>query len=322
MNAAGQRERDLAALAKGVDLLVIGGGITGAAVARQALRAGLRVALVEARDFAWGTSSRSTKLIHGGLRYLPQLNFKLVREALRERERLRAEAPGLVRPLQMVLVSPAPGITRWQLRAAMVAYHALWGRRAPPEMTHQDLVKGIPGLRVEAGTRGLPYDEAQVDDARLVLRLVREAGRAGGWTLNYVRVKGLVQEQGEVVGASLEDSLDGRQVVVRARAIVNATGAFADRLRADWTRQYHLWSIVCANCGIRDPQCASYQFFSGMEDPDWIRLSSDRLTERFESKLIIGLTKNLPINQPIAQHRNFRVANDRDPDDYGKAEHR
>ncbi len=233
MNAAGQRERDLAALAKGVDLLVIGGGITGAAVARQALRAGLRVALVEARDFAWGTSSRSTKLIHGGLRYLPQLNFKLVREALRERERLRAEAPGLVRPLQMVLVSPAPGITRWQLRAAMVAYHALWGRRAPPEMTHQDLVKGIPGLRVEAGTRGLPYDEAQVDDARLVLRLVREAGRAGGWTLNYVRVKGLVQEQGEVVGASLEDSLDGRQVVVRARAIVNATGAFADRLRAE-----------------------------------------------------------------------------------------
>src|SRR6476620_3695369 len=90
---------------------------------------------------------------------------------------------------------------------------------------------------------------------------------------------------------------------------------FPDRFRTDWTRQYDLWGIDRANGGIRNPQRAFYQFFSGMEDPDWIRLGSDRLSERFESKLIIGLTENLPINQPIAQHRNFRVANDRDPDD-------
>ena len=231
MSAAEDRERAWASLSQGFDALVIGGGITGAAVARQAVRAGLRVALLEARDFAWGTSSRSTKLVHGGLRYLPQLHLKLVREAVRERQRLRVEAPGLVRPLPLVFLSSGKGLGRWGPRAVIAAYYALLGRRRPPEVPARDLAWLFPDLRADRALCGMPYDEAQVDDARLVLRLVREAARAGAVALNHARVRGLLRERGEVVGAEVEDAIGGRKAEVRARAVINATGAAADRLR-------------------------------------------------------------------------------------------
>ena len=233
MRAAEQRERDWAALSKSFDLLVIGGGITGAAIARQAVRAGVRVALVEGRDFAWGTSSRSTKLVHGGLRYLAQGDLKLVRESVRERRRLLAEAPGLVSALQMVVLSPRPGAARWVSRVGIAAYHALAGRRGPRELTARDLLWAFPDLRIEPASRGLPYEEARVDDARLVLRLVREAVRGGAVALNHVRVTALIHERGEVAGAVVENCLDHRQGTIRARAVINATGAAADRLRAE-----------------------------------------------------------------------------------------
>jgi glycerol-3-phosphate dehydrogenase len=233
LSAAGDRERAWAALSSGFDVVVIGGGITGAAVARQAVRAGIRVALLEARDFAWGTSSRSTKLVHGGLRYLPQLHLKLVREAVRERQRLRAEAPGLVRPLPLVFLSSGKGLSRWGPRVVIAAYYALLGRRRPAEVPARDLAWLFPDLRTGRDLRGMPYDEAQVDDARLVLRLVREAARAGAVALNQVRVVGLLREGGEVVGAEVEDVPGGRKAEVRARAVINATGAAADRLRGE-----------------------------------------------------------------------------------------
>ncbi|MGZ6125744.1 MAG: glycerol-3-phosphate dehydrogenase/oxidase [Myxococcales bacterium] len=233
MSGAEDRERGWTALARGFDVVVIGGGITGAAVARQAVRAGLRVALLEARDFAWGTSSRSTKLVHGGLRYLPQLNLKLVREAVRERQRLRAEAPDFVRPLSLVLLSPRSGFSRWGARGVIGAYYALLGRRSPPGLGSRDLAWLFPALRTGAGMRGLPYDEAQVDDARLVLRLVREASRAGAVALNHARVTGLLRQGGEISGVVVEDALAGRQAAVSARAVVNATGAAVDRLRGE-----------------------------------------------------------------------------------------
>lgn len=233
MNGAEARERDWRALSGAFDLVVIGGGITGAAVARQAVRAGIRVALLEARDFAWGTSSRSTKLVHGGLRYLAQLNLKLVREAIRERQRLLTEAPGLVRPLPLILLGPRRRAHRLAVRAALTAYHALLGRRPLPELGPGDLRWLLPDLRGGEGSCGLPYEEAQVDDARLVLRLVREASRGGAVVLNHTRVRGLAREGGEVAGVEVEDVPGGRRTMVRARAVVNATGAAADALRGE-----------------------------------------------------------------------------------------
>ncbi|HYS10714.1 MAG TPA: glycerol-3-phosphate dehydrogenase/oxidase [Myxococcales bacterium] len=233
MSGAEDRERSWTALSRGFDVVVIGGGITGSAVARQAVRAGLRVALLEARDFAWGTSSRSTKLVHGGLRYLPQMQLRLVRESVRERQRLRVESPDLVRPLPMVLLSPRAGLARWGTRAAIGTYYALLKRRAPRRLASRDLGWLFPALRCDPGVCGLPYEEAHVDDARLVLRLVREAARAGAVTLNHARVTGLLRERGEVVGVAVEDALCGTKAAVSARAVVNATGVASDRLRAE-----------------------------------------------------------------------------------------
>jgi len=233
MSGAEDRERSWKALPAGFDVVVIGGGITGAAVARQAVRAGLRVALLEARDFAWGTSSRSTKLVHGGLRYLPQLQWKLVLESVRERQRLLEEGPNLVRPLPLILLSPRSGISRWGARAVIGVYYALMGRSPPPALSARDLAWLFPHLRAGRGMRGLPYDEAQVDDARLVLRLVREAARAGAVALNHVRVTGLLRERREVAGVMVEDALESRQAAVSARAVVNATGVASDRLRGE-----------------------------------------------------------------------------------------
>jgi len=233
MSGAEDRERSWKALPAGFDVVVIGGGITGAAVARQAVRAGLRVALLEARDFAWGASSRSTKLVHGGIRYLPQLQLKLVLESVRERKRLSAENPDFVRPLPLVVLSPRSRISRWGTRAVVGTYHALLGRRSPPALSTRGLAWLFPQLRAVDGMLGFPYDEAQVDDARLVLRLVREAARAGAVALNHVRVIGLLREQGEVAGVTVEDVLEGRQAAVSARAVVNATGVASDRLRGE-----------------------------------------------------------------------------------------
>lgn len=215
------------------DIIVIGGGITGAGILREAARAGLHVLLVEARDFAWGTSSRSSKLVHGGLRYLAQGKLRLTLESVREREHLLEDGPGLIDPLGFLLAThkgDRPG--RWTYKAGLSLYDLMtlqWTHRRYRPEDFRMLAPHITPDRLEGGFR---YGDAQTDDARLVLRLIREAVADGGVAINYVAAIGLIREDGAVRGTRLRDAVTGREAETRARVVINATGAWADRLRA------------------------------------------------------------------------------------------
>jgi len=221
--------------AQPVDLLVIGGGITGAAVARDAALRGFRTALVEAGDFGAGTSSRSSRLIHGGLRYLEAYDFRLVFEASRERRTLLRIAPHLVRPMRFLFPLYHGGrVPPWKLRAGMWLYDALaafrnvhWHRWLSPDKA----LSAEPGLR-DRDLRGAAlYWDAQTDDARLVIATVRSAAQAGALAANYTAVTSFIRAEGRVVGAVIRDSLSGQESLVRALTVVNATGPWVDRVR-------------------------------------------------------------------------------------------
>jgi glycerol-3-phosphate dehydrogenase len=217
------------------DVLVIGGGITGAGILREATRAGVRVLLVEARDFGWGTSSRSSKLVHGGLRYLRNFQIGLTRASVQERERLLEEGPGLIDPLGFLLATyegDRPG--GWVYEAGLTVYDLLalrWSHRQYDAHDFQLLAPHITTAGLQGGFR---YGDAQTDDARLVLRVIQEAVRDGGVVLNYARAETLLRDgQGQVNGVLLRDRGDGpdRTVPVHARVVISATGAWADALR-------------------------------------------------------------------------------------------
>jgi glycerol-3-phosphate dehydrogenase len=219
------------------DILVIGGGITGAGIAREAARLKLRVALVEQRDFAWGTSSRSSKLVHGGLRYLKEGRIFLTRASVSERQRLLEEGAGLIDPLGFLLATykgDSPG--RRMYGAGLSVYDLLalqWSHRY---YSAADFKQLAPFLADEGLQGGFRYGDAQTDDARLVLRVLSEAAGDGALLLNYARADSLLRDaSGAVTGAIVSDQSDeGRSpVAVHAKAVINATGAWADRLRKD-----------------------------------------------------------------------------------------
>jgi len=211
------------------DVLVIGGGITGTGIALDAATRGLSVALVEKDDFAAGTSGRSSRLVHGGLRYLEHGEFGLVRESLRERGILHRLAPHLVRPVPMYMLAGdlrgratyRAGLTGYELLAAgrNIGYHkAVRAGR---------VAAAIPGFG--GRSRGFRYFECQVDDARLTIEVARTAQAAGAVLANHARVTGLLG-QGRVTGAAVTDEMTGQRFEVRARAVVNATGIWAERV--------------------------------------------------------------------------------------------
>lgn len=215
------------------DLIIIGGGITGAGVLREAARLGLRTLLVDQKDFGWGTSSRSSKLVHGGLRYLQTFQIGLTRASVRERDRLIGEAPGLIDPLGFLIANysgDAPG--RWTFAAGLSVYDLLalhWTHR---HFSAQDFQMLAPHLTASGLQGGFRYGDAQTDDARLVLRVLQEAVADGGTAINYVRAGRLLRDHdGSVVGVELNDVVGQRDKECRARVVINATGAWADALR-------------------------------------------------------------------------------------------
>jgi glycerol-3-phosphate dehydrogenase len=214
------------------DVIVIGGGITGAGILREAARLGLRSLLVEKRDFGWGTSSRSSKLVHGGLRYLKDRKLRLTRASVHERERLLDEGPGLIDPLGFLLATyegDHPG--RWTFSAALSVYDLLalqWSHRHYSAADFQMLAPHIVQDGLEGGFR---YGDAQTDDARLVLRVIREAVADGAVALNYTAAVDLRHDDGTVRGVRLNDQVQDRSVDLYGRVIINATGAWADGLR-------------------------------------------------------------------------------------------
>lgn len=219
------------------DLVVIGGGATGLGVAVDAAARGLSVALFEAEDFAKGTSSRATKLIHGGVRYLARGDVSLVREALRERAILLANAPHLVQPLPFVI--PVYGWRgrlwdRWFYGAGLVAYDVLAGRASlgrTRQLSRSQLLERAAGTQPAGLVGGVEYFDAQFDDARLAVALARTAIRHGAVAVNYCRVAGLVIEGGHIAGVEVEDRETGRRFAARSRCVVNATGVWVDDVR-------------------------------------------------------------------------------------------
>lgn len=229
------RDRVWSQLDQPWDLIVIGGGITGAGILREASRAGLRSLLVDSKDFAYGTSSRSSKLVHGGLRYLKNAQMKTTLESVSERERLLSQGKGLINQLGFLYASmkgdPLPG---WVFGMGLVVYDLMarkWTHRA---YDADDMRELCPPLTTPILTGGYRYFDAQTDDARLVLRVIREAVQDGAVALNYAPVVGLLRSlDGSVCGVRLQDSEDaqGRQAEVKATVVVNAAGAWADDLR-------------------------------------------------------------------------------------------
>lgn len=232
------REQTWQALAtERFDLLIIGAGITGAGAARDAARRGLKVAVIEARDIAYGTSSRSSKLVHGGLRYLEQMEFSLVFEAVSERRVLQNIAPHLVNPLGFLYpVYRTSPIRLDTLRAGLWLYDGLSLFRSPKlhrTLSPKQVAKAEP-LLVQKNLRGAPlYYDCATDDARLTLESMLDAVNQGARLLTWARVTGLVHDaQGRVDGVRVQDSLSGAPPIeVRANAVINATGPWTDRVR-------------------------------------------------------------------------------------------
>ena len=224
------------------DLIIIGGGITGAGIFREAARMGLTAILIEQRDFAWGTSSRSSKLVHGGLRYLKEGHFKMTKIAVEERERLLREAPGLVESLGFLLPvyeDQRPGKRTMQVGLSL--YDLMARERQHHYYDREKFKQMVPHINSTGLKGGFEFLDAQVDDSRLVLRLINEAVASGACALNYTAVRHINRnEDGQVVGVKVEDVETHETKRLKTSAVINATGCWAEKLHPSPEPQRHL----------------------------------------------------------------------------------
>lgn len=234
VSGSGTRAATLARLrAEQFDIVVVGGGATGLGIALDAALRGLSVALLEAHDFAKGTSSRATKLIHGGVRYLAQGRVGLVRESLRERTALLRNAPGLVKPLPFVM----PAYRSWEIPfygAGLAIYDLLAGHDGLGHtrvLGRHKVRQCLPGVRTDGLKGGVQYWDAQFDDARLAIVLARAADARGAAMANYCSVKNLVYRQDKVCGVTVQDAETGDMFTIKAQCVINAAGVWVDALR-------------------------------------------------------------------------------------------
>lgn len=229
------------------DVIVIGGGATGLGTALESTTRGHRTLLVEASDFAKGTSSRSTKLIHGGVRYLRQGRVGMVRESLLERTRLLHNAPHLVHPLGFVLPTYSFG-ANWYYYAGLKAYDLLAGSSAfPPArmLSRTETLAALPTLKPEGLQGSVAYSDGQFDDARLAISLARTLLEQGGVPLNYAPVIALLKSESRISGVVIRDQESGQEYSLHAKVVINATGVFVDdllrmeQIAAGNTAQHH-----------------------------------------------------------------------------------
>lgn len=230
------RDNNLAALrshTRPFDIAIVGGGATGLGAAVDAASRGHSVCLIEQSDFAKGTSSRSTKLVHGGVRYLKQGNISLVLEALRERGLLCKNAPHLAHSTPFII----PNYHWWEgpfYGIGLKVYDGLAGRLglAPSRfLSREEVIEQLPNIETEHLTGGVIYHDGQFDDARLAINLAQTAAEQGAVVLNYVRCEGFIKERGHIAGLLARDLGSGGELEIRARCVINATGVFADALR-------------------------------------------------------------------------------------------
>ena len=215
------------------DIAIIGGGATGLGVALDAAARGFKVALFESHDFAKGTSSRATKLVHGGVRYLAQGNISLVREALHERTTLLANAPHLAQPLPFVM----PSYAWWQTPfygIGLKMYDLLAGKAGLGRtefLSRSETLKLLPNAREAGLSGGVKYWDGQFDDARLALALAKTAAQKGALLINYCAATGLIYEEGKIAGLQVKDTETGRHFAVKANCVINAAGVWVDEFR-------------------------------------------------------------------------------------------
>ena len=239
-----QRQQALAPLARSEpwDMLIIGGGITGAGIAREAARRGLAVLLIEQKDFAWGTSSRSSKMVHGGLRYIASGDYKTTLLSVRERERMLSEASGLVNEMHYVMPHykgkfPPP----WIFNTLLRVYDGLAGKRYSKYFKKDAFLQLNPHIKQDKFLGASQFSDAVTDDSRLVMRVLDEAINDGAHAINYLKAESLItNEQGLVTGATLKDTSsedNGHSYDVHAKVVVSATGAWADTLRMQASKQ-------------------------------------------------------------------------------------
>jgi glycerol-3-phosphate dehydrogenase len=218
-----------------LDVLVIGGGVVGTGAALDAATRGLRVGLVEARDFASGTSSRSSKLVHGGLRYLEQLDFGLVREALRERSLiLNRLCPHLARPVPFLYPLQHRVWERFYVGSGVLLYDTMGGRHGVPShrhLTKRQALRAFPSLKKDALVGAIQYYDGQVDDARHTMMLARTAAEYGAHVATSARVTGFLREGDRVTGARVQDLESGAEVEIEARQTINAAGVWTDEIQ-------------------------------------------------------------------------------------------
>ncbi len=217
------------------DLLVIGGGVTGAGIALDAASRGLKTLLIEKGDFASGTSSKSSKLVHGGLRYLEHLRLGLMKESVSERHTLTRLAPGLVRWAPFLLPHYSSGGVQWKYSVGLWLYDHL--ARTPEDLKHRSLnsrhvLEVCPELRQDGLQGAAFFHDCITDDARLVLSVALDAQARGARIFNYVAVEEVIRERGKASGALVRDLLTGERWEIRARQIVSATGPWTDRTLA------------------------------------------------------------------------------------------
>lgn len=215
------------------DVVVIGGGITGAGILREAAKHKLKCLLVEQQDFAWGTSSRSSKMVHGGLRYLASGDLKLTRDAVRERRRLLKEAPGLVDDLHFVMPHFKGGFPGPKLfNQVLNVYDAMAGKQNHEFYPAASLSQWVGGVKSEKLLGATRFADAITDDARLTLRVLDEARLDGAVAVNYLGVISFIKSDQRVSGVRLSCALTGEQLSVRAKVVINASGAWTDELRS------------------------------------------------------------------------------------------
>ncbi|WP_201501709.1 glycerol-3-phosphate dehydrogenase/oxidase [Psychrobacter cibarius] len=224
------------------DMLIIGGGITGAGIAREAARRGLAVLLIEQKDFAWGTSSRSSKMVHGGLRYIASGDYKTTLLSVRERERMLSEAKGLVNEMHYVMPHykgkfPPP----WIFNTLLRVYDGLAGKRYSKYVKKDAFLQLNPHIKQDKFLGASQFSDAVTDDSRLVMRVLDEAINDGAQAINYLKAESLItNEQGLVVGATLLDTSaedSNHTYDIHAKVVVSATGAWADTLRMQASKQ-------------------------------------------------------------------------------------
>ena len=216
------------------DLIIIGGGITGAGIFRRAVSGGLKTLLLEAADFSSGTSSKSSKLIHGGFRYLRSGQYDVTFESVRQREQLLKQAEDLVTPLGFVLPYDASEKQKRMFQAGVIIYDLMAPKWNHEHLDLDQLKEKMPLLKPQGMAGAYLYYDALLDDSRMVLRLIQETCEDGGLALNYACVKQLLKDKdGRVSGVTVEDRTRANQgkLDLKARVVINATGPWTDKLR-------------------------------------------------------------------------------------------